>query len=228
MKSIGGNNKTTPMQLLHEGQVWLAIWENTPEEAKNLRPATYCLFTSLELYMKAYLVLRNSAYADTKKLKKLGHNFKHIYQEIVKSKTNKLTREINTQINKYELREIALDQLKYPESGRVWLLDHGIEKKQHTLSDIFKDIENEISTNFDQWLNNTYPKQTEISVLTQIGYKGNPKKINLKRLSNTCSECLPSKIIILENYNYPWSQNLIPLKTCIRCKKWFNPNGMRP
>ncbi len=73
MKSFGGG-KITPLQLLREGKVWLEIWENTSKKTTSLLPATYCLFTALELYLKAYLVLENSEYADVKKLKKLGHN----------------------------------------------------------------------------------------------------------------------------------------------------------
>jgi hypothetical protein len=229
MKSFGDLKKTTPLALLHEGTVWLSIWENTSKEAPSLLPATYCLFTALELYMKAYLVLKNNKYADTTKLKKeLRHNFGTIYEKIVALEENNLTREINTQINKYELRNINLDGLKYPQSGRVWTLDRGLEQGQHTLKEIFQKIDSEITANFDQWLKTTYPKKTEISAMVQIGYSGNPKKINLETLSNTCSECLPANIIVLESYNYPWNQELILIRICRLCKKIFDPNGTRP
>ena len=228
MKSIGGNNVTTPVGLLEEGKVWLEIWRNIPKEVRYLCPATYCLLTALELHMKAYLVLKNNTYADIKKLKKIGHSFKHIYQEIVASGKNKLTNEINTQIKKYELEDIALDKLKYPEDGRMWSLSRGFEKGEHTLDIIFQDIDREITTNFDKWLNTTYPKRIEISATIQMGYKGNPKKVNLKSLSNTCSECLPANIFIFENYSYPWRNDQVPFRVCKRCKKHFNPNGMRP
>ena len=62
MKSYGGGGKITPLQLLNEGKSWLLIWENTPKETVSLLPATYCLFTALELYMKAYLVYKNAGY----------------------------------------------------------------------------------------------------------------------------------------------------------------------
>lgn len=228
MKSGGGNTKITPLQLLHEGKMWLEIWENIPVKDKNLRPAIYCLFTALEFYMKAYLLLKNSKYANTEKLKKIGHGFKRIYEEIVVMGKNKLTNKINTQIKKYELEDIALDKLKYPEIGRVWILDHGIEEKKHTLGDVFQCIDNEVSKNFDQWLIDTYPKKTHTVVFFHINYKGNSKNVDLEALSNTCSECLPPNLIISEEYDYPWQEQMIyPQRNCASCNNLFDPNGLR-
>jgi hypothetical protein len=229
MKKHGGIGKITPVELLNEGKNWLKMWESASGEIKTLLPATYCLFTALELHMKAYLVLRNNEYSDVEKLKNdLKHKFKIIYEKLVASGTNSLINEIGIEIKKYELEDIKLDTLKYPENGQAWSLNHGIEKGEHTLVNIFKKIDSEITSNFDQWLITTYPKQTEVSAMVQIGYKGNPEDIDLKKLSNTCSQCLPSDLIIFEDYNYYWRQERIPPRTCLLCKNLFDPNGMRP
>jgi len=229
MKKFGGMGKITPIQLLNEGKNWLKMWESASVEASTLLPATYCLFTALELYMKAYLIFKNSEYADVEKLKnKLGHRFKNIYEKIVASGGNSLTDEIGLQIKKYELEDIQLDRLKYPENGCVWSLNRGLEKGEHTLSNIFKTIDVEITNGFDQWLISTYPKQTEVSAMIQIGYEGNPEEIDLMALSNICSKCLPPNLIIFEYYDYYWKEEKIPPRICSLCNDLFDPNGMRP
>lgn len=230
MKSVGGIGKITPIQLLNEGKVWLDIWNKTSIEINSLLPATYCLFTALELYMKAYLVFKNSEYAETEKLKnKCGHKFKTILDEITTaSKNTDLLNEINIQIEKYGLKNIALDKLKYPENGRAWILDHGLEKKEHTLHNIFKDINLEITKGSEQWIIETYPKKTKLSGMTFLGYNGKIEEINLEDLSNICSNCLPDKITIFEEYDYPWNKELIPNRTCKLCNRIFDPKGMRP
>ncbi len=228
MKLVNSFKKTNPSQLLREGKTWLSVWENTKDKSESFLPIIYCLFTALEFYMKAYLVLKDSEYSDTSKLKDLGHNFGNIYDKIIASERNNLTKEINSQINKYELRNIALDRLKYPDVGGMWLLSRGLEKKEHTLVNIFQEIDKEITSNFDDWLIATYPKETQIGAMTQIGYEGNLEEIDLKTFSNTCSECLPANIIIFEDYNYPWGDELISDRNCVSCEKLFNPKGMRP
>lgn len=228
MKSHGGIGKITPLQLLNEGKSWYSIWENTPLETVSLLPATYCLFTALELHMKAYLVFKNSNYTDIEKLKKLQHNFSHIFQEIASTGHSSLTTEINTQIKRYELQDMSLDKLKYPESGRIWLFHRGLEKKNHYLTSILKSIDNEITTNHNQWLINTYPKTIRLGVMLQIDYKGNPDDVDLLKLSNICSECLPKEMFLHAGYNYPWEKELIPMRTCAVCQNWFDPNGVRP
>ncbi|MFZ2310690.1 MAG: hypothetical protein WAW11_04040 [Patescibacteria group bacterium] len=228
MKEFGGIGKITPLQLLNEGRTWLAIWNNASKEAETLLPATYCLFTAFEFHMKAYLIFKNSEYADIEKLKGCGHRFGTIYEKIIFSEKNSLTDEINIRIEEYELKDIKLDKLKYPENGVVWSLNCGLEKGEHALDNIFKEIDSEITSNFDQWLITTYPKQTEISVMIQSGYEGDPENIDPEILSNTCSECLPRNLVISENYNYYWKEEQIPPRICLSCKNSFNPNGMRP
>jgi len=227
MKPINNLNTTTPLDLLNVGKTWLSIWESKKDE--NLFIAIYCLFTAFEFYLKAYLVFKNNVYKDTRKLKlDIGHNFGNLFEKIIISKKNKFTDEIKTQINKYELRTINMDRLKYPEDGKMWSLERGFEKGEHTLENIFKTIDNEITINSDQWLIRTYPKKTEVSAITYIGYKGKLKEIDLGKLSNTCSDCLPPKITVFEEYNYPWHKELIPPRTCMLCKNLFDPKGMRP
>jgi len=227
MKPINNLNTTTPLDLLNVGKTWLSIWESKKDE--NLFIAIYCLFTAFEFYLKAYLVFKNNVYKDTRKLKlDIGHNFGNLFEKIIVSEKNKFTDEIKTQINKYELRTINMDRLKYPEDGKMWSLERGFEKGEHTLENIFKTIDNEITVNSDKWLNDTYPKQIELSATIQIGFEGKPEEIDLKSLSNLCSKCFPANIILFENYNYPWRKDTIPPRICAKCSNLFDPNGMRP
>ena len=226
MKPINNLETTTPLQLLEVGKTWLSMWESKKDE--NIFIAIYCLFTAFEFYLKAYLVFKNNIYADTKKLKSIGHNFGTLFEKIVILEKNKVTEEIKKQIDKYELRTINMDRLKYPEDGQMWSIERGFEKGEHTIENIFKTIDSEITANADKWLSNTYPKKTRVSVITYLGYKGKIKEIDLKKLAHTCTNCLPPKITISEDYDYHWRDELIPLRTCILCKSLFSPKGLRP
>lgn len=226
MKAVNNLKTTNPQQLLEEGKVWLSIWEL--KKAENLFVAGYCLFTALEFYLKAYLVLKNNAYKDTEKLKlDIGHSFEKLFEKIVILGKNKFTEEINDQINKYELRIISIDRLKYPEDRKMWLIERGFEKGEHTLENIFNTIEKEITANFDKWLNKSYPKQIERTVMTQIDFKGDPEKIDFDLLSGICSKCFPDDITLSEHYNFPWDKDPIPPRICTKCSELFNPKGMR-
>lgn len=226
MKAVNNLTTTNPSQLLEEGKTWLSMWELKKDE--NLFIASYCLFTALEFYLKAYLVLKDNTYRDTKKLRDdIGHKFGKLFDKIAALGKNKFTQKINTQINKYELRTISLDRLKYPEDRKMWLIERGFEKGEHTLGDILSAIDREVEENLDKWLNDTYPKHTEYSAMTLIGFKGKIEELGLKALSDLCSKCFPSHIILFEKYNFPWDKDVIPPRTCTKCARLFNPNGMR-
>ena len=225
MKPINNLKATNPLQLLNEGRDWLSIYESKKDN--NIFIAIYCLFTAFEFYLKAYLVLKDSTYKDTDKLKSIRHNFGDLFEKIVILEKNKFTNEINFQIDKYSLRNISLDRLKYPEDAKMWSVERGLEKGEHTLKNIFKDIDIEITAKSDIWLNSTYPKSIQIIATIQIGFEGNPEQIDLKSLSNVCSNCLPYSIIISENYNFPWGDETIPSRICERCDDLFNPTSMR-
>ena len=229
MKPINDLNTTTPLDLLNEGKTWLSIWELKKNE--NLFIAIYCLFTAFEFYLKAHLVFKNSEYKNTEKLKILGHNFNTLFEKITAIKNdkenNKFTKEIKQQIDKYELWTIEIDRLKYPEDRRMWTIEQGFEKREHTLVDILRKIDEEITSNKDKWLNDTYPKKVELSAMIQTGFEGNPEEIDLQSLSNICSKCFPVNIILFEKYNFPWDKDKIPYKNCIKCKDFFDPNLMR-
>lgn len=223
-----GVGDTNPPSLLREGKNWLRLWEYASKDINSLLQATYCLFSALELYLKAYVVLKDNSYADINNLRKLGHSFQKIYEAISKVDV-KLATQLNIQLKKYGLvnKNFKLDALKYPESGKLWSLDHGLDKGRHTLGPFLKKIEDEITKNSNNWFATTYPKKSRVSALLAVGYKGNPKKINLRKLSNTCSACLPFGVTVIENYNFPWRDDRIPWKTCLQCKNWFDPNGVR-
>lgn len=225
MKPVNNLNKTTPLQLLREGKTWLSIWESKRDE--NLFIALYCLLTALEFYLKAYLVFKDSAYKDTQKLKGLGHNFNTIFEKIIAVKSNKFTNEIKSQLSKYDLWAIEIDRLKYPEDRRMWMTERGLEKGDHTMGDIFKTIDDEITANIDTWLNKVYPKKIELGAMTQIDYEGDLEKADLKSLSDLCSNCLPLHIILFEHYNYPWDDELLPPRICVQCNNLFDPKEVR-
>jgi hypothetical protein len=226
MKAVNNLTTTNPKQLLNEGKVWLSIWEL--KRAENLFVACYCLFSALEFYLKAYLVLRNNVYKDTEKLKfDIGHDFGKLFEKIAMTGKDKFTKEINAQINKYELRTISLDRLKYPEDRKMWLIERGFEKGEHTLGNILSTIDREVTENFDKWLNDAYPKQIELSAMTQIGFEGKLEETDLSALSGICSKCFPANIILFEKYNFPWDKDIVPPKICTKCGQLFNPNGMR-
>lgn len=223
-----GTKKVTPRDLLIYGKTWLNMWENNPTKTQDLFTALYCLFSALEFYLKAYLVLKSSSYANIGELKKIGHNFNKVYEKLVASGTNDLIKVIGKEIKKYNLEDLKLDTLKYPENGQMWHIDRELSKGIHTLGNIFKKIEQEILDTSDEWLITTYPKKTRLSAVTQIEYEGNPEDIDLKELSNLCSKCLPPHVRIFEDYSYPWSDEQIPYRDCVICKELFDPKGMRP
>jgi len=226
MDSYGGIKNTDPFSLLREGKNWLKLWGYANKDVSSLLQATYCLFSALELYLKAYIVLKDNSYANINKLRGLDHNFQKLYESIRKVDT-KLAIQLNTQLKKYELRNFKLDALKYPENGKVWSLNHGLDKGGHTLDSLLKKIDTDITKNADNWFENKYPKKPKVSALVAVDYKDDPSKINLKKLSNTCSTCLPSGITILESYGFPWGDDRVPQRVCLKCKNWFDPNGMR-
>ena len=227
--NTGGDRKTSPMQLLRQGRVWLGLYDYAVKDRDVIAalPAIYCLFSALELYLKAYIVLIDTDYADTTKLRKLEHNFSKLYEQIQRLAPPKLAVLIKKQLHHYKLMGLKLDTLKYPENQNIWSIDHGLVEGKQTLKVIFDTIEAEIAEQEDAWINTVYPREIHIGFMFQTDFQGDPltlSKDEKHKLANTCSNCLPQGVIVTQEYNFPWQREPQPPKTCLICGEWFIPD----
>jgi hypothetical protein len=148
-----GLQSTPPIQLLHQGEIWLDLWEHAKQSEYSLLPAVYCLFSALELYLKAYIVLKENSFSDTNRLRDtLGHNFNSLYAEFKKHAAAKFSAQLKTQLLKYKMLDFAIDTLKYPESGRIWSIDYGLDKGDHTFGPIIEAISATVTEEPDTWI----------------------------------------------------------------------------
>lgn len=143
---LNEDGKTTPLSLLHEGQSWLSLYDYAVQDRDvvNLMPGLYCLFSSLEMHLKTYIVLKNSDYSEPNNLKKLGHNFSVLYERIADLAPIELKQLIKKELDRYKLMELDINKLKYPEVRRMWSVEHGLEKGEHSLDELFVIIDQQV------------------------------------------------------------------------------------
>lgn len=225
-------NAASPIELLRQGETWLELWKHSKDRDQALLPAIYCLLSALELYLKAYVVLKDNSFSDTDKLRKeLGHNFNSLFAQINRLADSKFAQHVKTQCEKYKLFDnLRMDTLKYPESGRMWSMNNDLVAGNHSLGPIFEKIQSEVNDGQEVWLQKRWPKHIQKGLVFQIDYEGEPTKITSteeQTLLNSCPKCLPIGVIVNEHYSFPWHVKSIPARACGICHNWFMPDGSR-
>ena len=232
LKLNDGPSDVSPVQLLREGDAWLELWDHARARHSTPFPAFYCLFTALEFYLKAYIVRKDKSYASTDRLKSLGHNFNEMYRVFKDlSDDGNFSDQLLNELKKYHLLGLKLDVLKYPQIRAMWMVDRDLSKGIHSLSYLFDNIRQTVLQDPTEWLLEKYPKKLKTTLVFQIDYPGDIKALSddeIKTLMSLCTKCLPVGVIVSEGYNFPWSEDLLPVRKCPECKNAFLPmSGIR-
>jgi hypothetical protein len=98
----------------------------------------------------SYLVFLDPEYGNDKKLRRLKHNFKKIFNEINKNEDNVTVREIRKKLDEYDLckNNFTFTEMRYPQlsssSTYPYLIYYGGE---NVFKNIFRRIEHEVAMN---------------------------------------------------------------------------------
>lgn len=146
--------RITPMMMVSSAKDWNKLYEEALNKEKHigLLPGLYCLFTALEFYLKALIILRDKNYTESRKLINLGHNFKKMIEIIESFEDEPLLPEIRQAIEKYNLSGINITDIKYPVTPRMWHISPDLERGNHSLTSIFSAIETEVRSKGMRWL----------------------------------------------------------------------------
>ena len=147
---------TTPLMLTKDAKTWEEFYvfaTKPPHQFQKLLPGMYCLFISLELRLKAYIVLLDKSFAQPKKLRSLGHDFKKIYKIIYSIAPSDKSIQIQKALKSYNLFNNNINDLRYPESPRGLQIDKDLEEGNHNLRVLFETIDSEVKNGMTTWLN---------------------------------------------------------------------------
>jgi len=147
--------RTTPLMLVNSAKVWedfylLAI--QSPHSTQKLLPGMYCLFISLELRLKAYIVLLDDTYAGPRKLRSLGHDFRKIYEVIYLLAPSDMSAEVMNCLNAYNLFNNNINDLRYPETPRSLQIAQDLQTGNHSLISLFEIIDNRVRVGMAEWM----------------------------------------------------------------------------
>lgn len=218
------DSKITPMSLLSEGRGWLRLFEYGAKDSDRVMfmPALYCLFASFEMYLKGYIVLKDSTYSDPAKLRVLGHSFNAMYQKIHEIGPKNMSNKAKTAIKHYNLFEIDITNLKYPKSQRMILFDRNTTSGKHIFKSLYDQIELEIRSSSNQWLEEVYPREISSTLMASLDFDGDVNNIDINDVVSLCHDCRPKGLIAYKSINYPWNDEIQPPEKCKRCGKLFN------
>lgn len=141
--------------LIKQALVWESFYQQAiqrPKEIDALLPGLYCLFISLEMRLKAYIILLDKTYSSPAKLRRMGHNFSDIYEVIHIVAPSNMSREVMECLKAYNLFNSNVNDLRYPETPRTIQIDRNLEKGDHRFISLFETIDAEVQERMDEWL----------------------------------------------------------------------------
>lgn len=147
------DNKTSPQLLLDYAKGYIELYElvysNSPKISNNAKhSAAICFFFGLEFYLKAYLCSLDSKFYDNNELSKLGHNFNKIFCALTRSAELKDLTEIKKVIKLYNLFEVDVVELRYPEAGTQLLWPRDFYEGKHECDVFFRELDAKIRANY--------------------------------------------------------------------------------
>lgn len=200
---LDGDSVITPSILVREGKTWLELHDYATKKRGAIMPGVYCLFSALELHLKAYIVLKDTSYANPDKLRRLGHFFNRMYEAFPEGE---LKQRLKIELDRYSLCSLNIADLKYPQVRRAWHLDNGLLKGEHTLGSILTDIQGEIDSGMESWYEIVYPKEVLTSVALQGKWEEHPTKGQIEEWLLLCPGCRPDNILLSRQLNWPWCE----------------------
>lgn len=221
------DDKIWPRSLLREGRAWLSLYEYSVKDhdIAKLTPGIYSLFSAFEMYLKAFIVLKNSDYAEPGKLKKIGHNFNVMYGRVKELAPKQLCLDINNQLEKYKLKTLDINKLKYPQMRRFWHVDYGLDRGEHTLHKIFDSIESMIENEMDAWIKQNYPKKSHIQVLLHDETERSVSSQQAEKWLSLCHKCRPEYVSVAKRLNWPWCLEEQSYEFCTHCSMPYKPDS---
>ena len=219
-------SKTTPLSLMHEGRAWHSLYNYAIQDRDTVKlmPGIYSLFSALEMYLKAYIVLKNSDYSEPNNLKKLGHNFNLMRERMIELAPAELREQIKKELDRYKLTSLDINKLKYPEIRRFWHVDYGLEKGEHTLGQIFATIEHEVEAGMDDWMASVYPKTSHIGILLHGESRSSVTREQAEEWLALCPPCRPEDVSVSLQLSYPWCLEDQPYQFCTKCNAPYRPD----
>jgi hypothetical protein len=146
--------RVTPLMLLNGGKVWHELYNHSAGSKDNLKQMAglYCLCVAVEFYMKAYIVLRDASYADPKKLLTLSHSFRKMLAEVQRIGTPVTALMVEQPILRYNFLDTNMNEIKYPESPRMWQIDLELLNGKHDFELFFSEVDSQVQHNMRAWL----------------------------------------------------------------------------
>jgi hypothetical protein len=224
--------KITPYHLIKEGEVWSDLYQYAVSDGDATKMATglYCLLSSVEMYLKAYIVLKDTSFSDPDRLRNsLSHSFKRMYDEISRLGPKGFSDSVKKVLNRYNLMDVNIANVKYPEDRRMIGIDYGLDKGNHEFEEIFKHIKSEVLDSKEKWMEDAYPKESSIvaSLTTECEYKREDiTRALLEKWLAMCPACRPAGVILHLRTSYPWGQELMRILTCSECGKVYTSDTM--
>ncbi|MCU0680139.1 MAG: hypothetical protein MUF50_02425 [Planctomycetes bacterium] len=137
-------HNTSCIVLREHAQNWLKLYDNNKNN-KNTE-TFYCLFLTLELYLKSLLCFYDAKYNNINELKKINHSFKNLLDCLEKLNIEKLLlSKIKLVIKKYNLLNIDVNAFRYSEVNTAFKLNFDSLYLQE-LFDLFNLIDEKIKT----------------------------------------------------------------------------------
>ena len=138
--------KYSAIQLQKKAKAWIEIYNFNIKAGENevKANAIVCFFFGLELYLKALLIALDKSFQDSDKLKKLGHNFGKIYCEVGECATTGLTRKTREIIETFNLFNINVADLRYPQLDSQNKYEESFYRGNHGLDDYFELLDKKI------------------------------------------------------------------------------------
>ena len=137
----------SPLGMLNNAKVWFFLYrQNINLEIQYKIVSIYCLLIGYEMLLKSYLVFLNkNVYSSDLKLGGLGHQFTNILGALKDEKEVRLLDKIEDVINKFQLLEVDVNNLRYPKRGDKFLLLVDYFKPRNDFDEIFELISSEVS-----------------------------------------------------------------------------------
>lgn len=138
---------TTPRILQGQAKGFLALYRSAieSEDYDEQHAGIFCLFLSLELYLKAYLSLKDNRFSQEVELKRLGHNLNSILNEVSRFQPTFLA-DLEKILVKYNLSNNNYTELRYIKNNTGVIIHQDLLNGNHGFDEVFRSIDNEIST----------------------------------------------------------------------------------
>jgi len=139
-----------PLGMLNNAKIWNELYKQNinNRDLNRQMVAIYCLLVSIEMHLKAYLIFLDNLFGEERYLKKLGHNFKSLYNNLEKRAPKDFSQKVKKLFTNYKLFIQDFSILRYPKEGDLFWVNKSLwNQNKHGFDEIFNFISEEINKN---------------------------------------------------------------------------------